>query len=75
MHVKDISQSGLGFTVAGTHFIEKGHTLSVSFTLDDKKKTKLIKEVVVQSVDGNFIGCRFVEEQAYEKELGFYLKS
>lgn len=73
--IKDISQSGLGFMITGTHFIDKGNTLSVSFTLDDKKETKLVKEVVVQSIDGNFVGCRFVERQAYEKELGFYLKS
>lgn len=75
MQVKDISQSGVGITVEGTHFIEKGNTLRVMFELDDKKKTQLDKKVLVQSVEGNFIGCKFIEEQAYEKELGFYLKS
>lgn len=74
IHIKDISVSGIGFTFSGMQFLEKGHTLSVSFTLDDKKKTRLTKEVVVQSVQGDFVGCRFVERQAYEKELGFYLK-
>jgi hypothetical protein len=75
IQVKDISVSGIGFTFAGMQFLEQGHILSVSFTLDDKKKTKLTKEVVVQSVLGDFVGCRFVETKAYEKELGFYLKS
>ena len=75
IQIKDISVSGLGFVAEGTHFIEKGQVLTVSFQLDDKKRTKLDKEVTVQSVEGNFIGCRFVEKQAYDKELGFYLKS
>lgn len=73
--IKDLSQGGVGFTVSDTHLIEKGNVLSLSFTLDDKKKTRLVKEVVVMSVDKNFIGCSFVEKQAYDKELGFYLKT
>lgn len=75
IHIKNISQGGLGFTVSGVNTIEKGHRLEVSFQLDDKKKTSLKKQVVVQSVTDNFIGCRFSSDQAYEKEIGFYLKS
>jgi hypothetical protein len=75
IHIKDVSVSGVGFTVNGMQFLERGHTLSLTFTLDDKKKTTLTKEVVVRSVQGDFVGCRFVETKAYEKELGFYLKS
>lgn len=75
IHIKNISQGGLGFTVSGVNTIEIGHRLQISFQLDDKKRTSLKKEVVVQSVTENFIGCRFISEQAYEKELGFYLKS
>ncbi|MHB8808542.1 MAG: PilZ domain-containing protein [Desulfobulbaceae bacterium] len=75
IHIKDISVSGIGFTVNGMQFLERGHTLILTFTLDDKKKTTLSKEVVVRSVQGDFVGCRFVETKAYEKELGFYLKS
>ena len=70
----NISKGGLGFTVSGMNTIEEGHRLEVSFELDDKKRTHLQKEVVVQSVDKDFVGCRFSSNQAYEKELGFYLK-
>lgn len=75
IHIKDISVSGVGFTVNGMQFLERGQTLLLTFTLDDKKKTTLTKEVVVRTVQGDFVGCRFVETKAYEKELGFYLKS
>ena len=74
IHIKNISQGGLGFTVSGMNTIEKGHRLLVSFELNDKKKTFLRKEVVVQSVSNDFVGCRFSSHQAYEKELGFYLQ-
>lgn len=74
VQIMDLSQGGVGFTVPDVHFIEKGQVLSLSFTLDDKKKTRLVKEVVVMSVKENFIGCSFVDKQAYDKELGFYLK-
>ena len=73
IHIVNISKGGLGFTVSGMNTIEKDHRLEVSFELDDKKKTRLQKEVVVQSVSGDFVGCRFSSNQAYEKELGFYL--
>lgn len=75
IHIKDISSSGIGFTVNGVQFLERGHILTLTFTLDDKKRTKLTKEVVVRTVQGDFVGCRFVETKAYEKELGFYLTS
>ena len=74
IHIVNISQGGLGFTVSGINTIEEGHRLEVSFELDDKKMTSLQKEVVVQSVSEDFVGCRFSASQAYEKELGFYLK-
>lgn len=73
IQVVDISISGVGITIPGMHSIEKGQTLVLTFTLDDKKQTRLMKEVVVQSVQGNMVGCRFVEREAYQKELGFYL--
>ena len=74
VHIKNISQGGLGFTISGVNTIEVGHRLQIIFQLDDKKKTPLKKEVVVQTISENFIGCRFTSGQAYEKEIGFYLK-
>lgn len=74
INVKDISLGGIGFTVSGINRIEIGQTLSLDFTLDDKKKTRLKKEVIVQSIVGDFIGSRFSDNELFEKELGFYLR-
>ena len=75
VQIKNISQGGLGFTISEVNTIEVGQLLLITFQLDDKKKTSLKKEVIVQSVSDNFVGCRFTTGQAYEKEIGFYLKS
>lgn len=74
MIIKNISRSGVGFAVSGKHSIKQKQTATLTFTLDNRKRTKLVKEVVIRAVNGNFIGCQFVENQAFEKELGFYLR-
>ncbi len=74
INIKDISLGGIGFTVSGINRIEVGQTLSLDFTLDDKKKTRLKKKVIVQSIVGDFIGGRFSDNELFEKELGFYLR-
>jgi hypothetical protein len=75
MIVQDISRGGVGLRISGTHNLRKGYILSLSFNLDDKKNTPLNKEVCIQSIHDNMIGCRFSGNQPYEKELGFYMQS
>lgn len=75
IHVINISQSGLGFTVSGLHRIEKDQLLLVEFQLNDKKKTVLKKRTVVKSIQQNIIGCQFKDDVAMEKALGFYLQT
>ncbi len=74
INVKDISLGGIGFTVSGKNRIEVGQTLSLDFTLDDKKRTMLKKEVIVQSIEGDFVGSYFSDNELFEKELGFFLR-
>jgi hypothetical protein len=59
--------------VRGLHDLKIGQTGSLVFTLDNRKETVLFKKVFIKTVNGNRIGCEFIEERAYEKELGFYL--
>ncbi|MDW7773443.1 MAG: PilZ domain-containing protein [Desulfobulbaceae bacterium] len=74
MTVNDISLGGIAMTAPENHGLITGCQLSLSFTLDDRRKTQIQKKVIVRSVSGDFIGCQFIEKQAYEKEIGFYLK-
>ena len=75
MKVKNISRSGVGFTVSGIHAIQPGQKARIEFTLNNRKKTKLDKKVAIISVSGNFIGCTFLDDQPFEKDLGFFLRS
>lgn len=74
MSVRNISRSGVGFTVQGRHSITPGQRARIKFTLSNAKQTRLDKKVAVISVNQNFIGCTFLEDQAYDKELGFFLR-
>jgi hypothetical protein len=73
--IKDLSRNGIGFMVSGIHNVKVGHNILIDFSLDDQKQTKLRKKAVVRSVSKNRIGCEFKKDQAFEKDLGFYLRA
>ncbi len=72
--VTNISKGGMGFIAPLPKYLQPGHKLSIEFQLSDKKKTRLIKTVVVKNVKENHIGCEFEGNQAFEKALGFFLQ-
>lgn len=75
MTVINLSRNGIGFTVSGIHAIEAGQKAQIKFTLDNPKKTVLEKEVKIIAVNNNLIGCAFLDDLQFEKDLGFYLLS
>lgn len=74
IHICNISLSGIGFTVSGLHMMEPGQILELEFRLNDKKQTKLVKQVRICTVEKNYIGCEFINQEPMEKALGFYLR-
>lgn len=72
--IQDISRTGIGFTVSGHHSLKPGQHALIDFTLDNRKQSRLQKEVIVRTVVANRIGCEFANQQAFEKDLGFYLQ-
>jgi len=72
--IVNLSMNGLCFEVQGIHDIQIGQKGSINFTIDDRQETTLIRNVTVRSIQGNQIGCEFIEDRAYQKELGFYLR-
>jgi len=73
MRVSNISLGGLQFITSDDHTIETGQKARVAFILDDPHQTEIIKNVIIQSVNGHVIGCRFAEGEVLERRLGFYL--
>ncbi len=75
MNVIDVSRNGLKLQlVSGAQRnFQVGEKLLVEFQLNDQTKSHLKKEVVVKTVNRQFIGTEFVSDNFYENALGFYL--
>lgn len=73
--IVNLSETGLCFKVRGVHNIEEGNHGVVEFTLDNRKRTEMTKNFIVRNVSDNNIGCEFLDKQAFERELGFYLRN
>ncbi|MBW6521138.1 MAG: PilZ domain-containing protein [Desulfoarculaceae bacterium] len=73
MEVTNISGGGLQFTIPDSHALKIGQEVQVTFTLDDRQQTEISKGVIVHSVTGNIIGCRFAGNEPLEQGLRFYL--
>jgi len=72
--VIDLSLTGLRFQTIGAQKLQIGQRGYIDFDLDNKKKTHIRKEVIIRKIEGNEYGCQFVENQGFEKELGFYMR-
>ncbi|WP_041278083.1 PilZ domain-containing protein [Desulfotalea psychrophila] len=75
VEIINISQTGLCFRARGHHGIQVEQDGRVQFVLDNRKEAKISKNVIIRNVEGKRIGCEFIQDQAYEKELGFYLRN
>ncbi|BBO67397.1 hypothetical protein DSCA_13270 [Desulfosarcina alkanivorans] len=70
--IRDISQSGIQFSVNSMPEFEIGDKLVIEFTLDDKEHSKIREEGIVQRIQSNIIGLAFKTTDHYGK-LGQYL--
>lgn len=70
--IRDISQSGLQFSVNSMPEFKIGDKLIIEFTLDDKGHSKIREEGIVQRIQSNIIGLTFKNTDRYGK-LGQYL--
>jgi len=73
MTVCDISRNGIGFKITEPANLHIDDILRVTFNLDNHKQTLIEKKVIIRGVRKDFIGCKFLELDLYDRELGFYL--
>lgn len=71
--VVNVSKGGVGAQVIGYNHCRIGDELRVSFNLDDRHHSLIDKRVVVRLVKQSYIGCEFLDPNANDKALGFYL--
>lgn len=74
--IKDLSRTGLLIEVNKNHSFKKDDKLLIEFTLDDKKKSLIKKEVIVKKVEDQLVGVEFIKLEpgsASDKAIAFYL--
>jgi hypothetical protein len=72
--IKNISMGGLAFIALNRVRVQLGDRLRVKFTLDKVPPEVVEKDVIVRTVQDNYIGCEFIAEEGYtDRTLGFYL--
>lgn len=71
--ITNISCGGLQFIRTGVHTFVVGQRTSITFALDDIKRTELTKIITICSISGCFFGCQFSKLEPLEQSLRFYL--
>jgi hypothetical protein len=78
LSILNISKLGIGFSlgysVNGSHAMVPGQKVRVTFQLDNKKKSIINKTVTIRTVHDHYVGGEFDLNEAFEKDLGFYLR-
>jgi hypothetical protein len=79
--VRNVSMTSIGFVTLTSNNLRQGDEVSVEFRLDDERRTKISKNVVVKRIDkDNYVGCEF-KKTAYsdnapdlsDRAIGFYV--
>ena len=71
--ISNLSMNGVGFVTLNRHNIKEDDRLVVKFMLDNATCLLIEKNVLVRVVNGNSIGCEFLEEERNDSNLGFYV--
>ena len=70
--IRDISKSGIRFSVNSMPEFEVGDKLFIEFTLDDDDRSQIREEGIVRRIQSNMVGLTFKTTDHYGK-LGQYL--
>ncbi len=70
--IRDISKSGIQFSVNSMPEFKVGDRLTIEFTLDDEDRSQIREDGIVQRIHSNVIGFSFKTTDHYGK-LGQYL--
>jgi len=70
--IRNISQSGIQFSVSSMPEFEVGDKLTIEFTLDDEDRSQVREAGIVQRIQSNIVGLDFETTDHYGR-LGRYL--
>ena len=73
MRIINLSAHGIGFRTANKSALSMGDQVKLEFMLDDQKQSRIEKDGIVRTVNGDYVGCEFTDLSQHERTLGFYL--
>jgi hypothetical protein len=73
VQLRNLSQSGAGFTNLDLEPLKVGDVIVLDFVLDDLRNSNVQRQAVVRLVRGDFVGVEFTPGQSQDRNLGYYL--
>ncbi len=73
MTVVNLSRNGVRLKFNTFPALNIGDVVSIQFNLDDRNHSLVNRDVVVQNVDGPYVGARFHRSSNMDNVIGFYL--
>ncbi|GEM_PF-1636769 len=73
IRIANISKNGIGFHTEGSNRLLTGDRLRVKFTLDNRVRSKIVKQIRIKNVNKTYVGGQFLGSDKNDITLGFYL--
>ncbi|MFN3535020.1 MAG: PilZ domain-containing protein [Desulfatiglandales bacterium] len=71
--IKDLSTTGVGFTLLDPLDLLCGDMVTISFQLDSPSKPHIVADVRVKRIHNQIVGCEVISWRNHEREVWYYL--
>ena len=72
--IHDLTLDGCLLHLSDGHALLQGEHIQLLFQLDNPERSRIKREAVIRRINGNYIGCQFVNKPALDAVLGFYVQ-
>ena len=72
--LKDISEGGVGFTLAAPCELKPGWLITLVFELTGKEKRVIVAKATIRSVHGRDVGCAFLNPEQVRQDILAYFQ-
>ena len=72
--LKDISEGGVGFTLAAPCALKPGWLITLVFELTGKEKRVIVAKATIRSVHGRDVGCAFLNPEQVRQDILAYFQ-
>lgn len=73
--LRDISEGGVGFTLAAPCELKQGWLITLVFELTGKEKRVIVAKATIRSAQGREVGCAFLNPEQVRQDILAYFQS